>query len=294
MASQGAPVVSSAEFVRRFGAWQDRANSDPIFVTHHGRRRHVMLSMPAYESLLAAGQSMKPMDGDRLRLDTLVSQLDGSFVALDATLAVVAINPAACAYFGIAAATVVGRVLGEELPELERSVVRAHLARTLASGEVAAFEMPAVTHPGEWLRCSVFPYGDGVACLLRNITGERSARADNQSLTALEDAIDASGDIGSGRLSLRGTFTSVGSGLAEIAGLAPSALEQVRLTDILPLGWRVEAGRHIDEVLNGGAPRGFASMFLLSDGGERAVRIGLAPLRGDFAVDGLSVVVVAV
>ncbi|SFR79116.1 PAS domain-containing protein [Sphingomonas jatrophae] len=294
MASQSAIVVSSADFVRRFGAWQDRASTDPIFVTHHGRRRHVMLSMPAYEAMLAAAEGGTTPDGDRLKLETLVAQLDACFIALDAELTVTSMNPAAVAFFGVAQAAIVGRPLGDELPELERSVVRAHLGRTLASGEVAAFEMPAISHPGEWLRCSVFPFGSGVACLLRNVTSEHNAHAVDQWKSALTEAMMAAGGIGLGMLSLRGTFSFVGTQLAEFAGFSPQALEQVRLTDILPLSRRVEAASHVESVLNGREARGFDTALLVNKGGERPVRIGLAPLRGDYAIDGAMVVVTVI
>ncbi|WP_165611185.1 PAS domain-containing protein [Sphingomonas jatrophae] len=282
--------VTSADFVRRFGTWQDRAKNETIFVTHHGRCKHVMLSLATYEELVAEQRGQVSAASDSARLETMITQLDGGFVALDKEMVVTEINPAACLFFRVTRPAVLGRALGEELPELQHSVVRAHLARAVAAGEVTSCELPAVSHPGEWLRCTVFPYGEGAACLLRNITSDQHARTNFQHQEALNQALHATGQIACARLSVRGTFTFVEPDFAAMVGLVPEALEQVRLTDILPVARRSQAASHLDAVLGGGAPHGFDTVLLVNDAAELPVRIGLAPLRRGHAIDGATVV----
>lgn len=44
-------IVSSADFQRHVGRYQDRALSDPVLVTRNGRERLVLLSVEEYRRL---------------------------------------------------------------------------------------------------------------------------------------------------------------------------------------------------------------------------------------------------
>lgn len=282
--------VSAAELVRRFGSWQDRVSHGPVFVTHHGRRRLVMLSLPQYRALLA--DAPREDEGDAaLRLATLLDQLPLCAVAFDGRLHIAEANSAACAHLRQQRAELIGQRLGETALDLSRTLAASHIARAAATGEVAAFDAPSLAYPGSWLRFSIFPYGQGVCCLFRPITAEREARRLARSEDAFTAALAAEGTIGHGRLSPRGTMTEVDETLAKLAGFAPESLRQVRLTDILPLPRRMAASAEIEAVLAGGAPRAFDSALLVNQGGERPVRIALAEMMGEHASEGAVLIV---
>lgn len=293
MTERGPISVSSAEFVRRFGSWQDRAAIDPVVVTHHGRPRLVLLSASRYQQLVETGAALLDDVGDatELRLATLVDQLDAGFVAFDPQLRITAINALAGTYLRMRRDAAIGREPGEEMPDLGRSIARTHLARTLASGEASLFDAPSLAYPGQWLRLQTFPFGDGVGLLFRNVTGERSLRRLDEARTSFEAALGVHGAIGTGTLSQRATFIGADAGLTAMTGRTPDALEHVRLADLLPPARRAAAGAEIEAVLTGGGARAFESALLGDGDGELPVRIALAALRGDYAIDGATVVV---
>ena len=56
------PSVTSADFVRHFGRWQDRVGSSPVLVTSHGRDRMVIISIEQYQALLARESKPAPQE----------------------------------------------------------------------------------------------------------------------------------------------------------------------------------------------------------------------------------------
>ena len=292
MAERGPVQVSSAEFVRRFGSWQDRAATDPVVVTHHGRPRLVLLSPSRYRQLVENGPADGPTtDGAELRLETLLDHLDAAFIAYDERLRITMMNAVAAAYFRVRREAVIGHEIGDDVAELGRSAARMHIARTQASGEVSLFDAPSIAYPGQWLRFQSFPFGHGVGLLFRNVTVERTLRRMDEARASVEAALAAHGAVGTGTLSQRASFVTADERLASMAGFPPDGLGQVRLIDLLPPARRAAAAEQIEAVLTGGGARSFATAFAVSGGGERPVRIGLAALRGDYAIDGATVVV---
>ena len=75
--------VPAAELTRNFGLWQDRSAHGPVFVTHHGRPRVVLMSISTFEGLgkvppTPSAIGMDPVTG------LLLDRLDEGFVAFDA------------------------------------------------------------------------------------------------------------------------------------------------------------------------------------------------------------------
>lgn len=292
-ADPNATSVTSAEFVRKFGRWQDRAATRPVFVTHHGRRRLVMLSVDSYRALTGGEQIVRPDGAAEAKLATLADSVTQGFLAFDGELRFVSVNPVAAAYLRTTRAAMIGQPIPEHLSDLAKSLVHGALLRAIRAGESGSFDVPSLAYPGQWLHFQTFPYGEGAACLFRNITDEVEARRGADARAALLSAIEAHGGIGHARLTARGTFAAVDATLAEMAGFAPESLAHVRMTDILPLALRVAAGGQIEAVLSGGGPRAFDSALMVNKGGERRVRIALAELRGGHPGEGATMVVTA-
>lgn len=282
--------VTSAELVRQFGRWQDHAATSPLFVTHHGRDRFVMLSAASYRALVdGAGRGQDGGDDDRLEaLSDLIAQ---GFIVFDEALAITRINPAAARYLRGNRQRLIGKRLEDVCPGVAQSLLETHLLRALRSGETGTFEAPSFMTPEDWLHVQSFPFADGVAILFRNISHEVEARRDAASAAANLAAAAAHGRIGYASLSARGTFIDVDSQLAAMAGFASSALRWMRPSDILPLKRRVEAGEHVEAVLTGSDPRAFDTELLVNRGAELPVRIALAGVHSDRANEGAVMIV---
>lgn len=272
----GRTRVTSADLVRHFGRWQEQAALHPVYVTHHGRDRQVLLSIAAYTALRARAMALAGESG--ATLEPILEHLPDGFIAVDRELRVRQVNPAGAAYLRLARTAVIGRPLAEAAPALDGSLLLGHLARARASGEIMACEGPSPAYPGRWLSARIFPYGDGAACLLRDVTDRIEAGQQAEEDVAATAALAAHGRIGRARLSLRGTFVSVDATLAAMAGFTADNLVRARLIDILPLNRRVAAGEELERVLTGGAARAFDSVLLVNKGEEAAIRIALAPL----------------
>ena len=285
--------VTAAELVRRFGQWQEQAMLRPVYITHHGRDRLVLLSTANYSALgaraRAAAAGLDP-DGDA-SLELVLEQLSEGFVAFDRDLRVTDINPAAAAYLRLVRADCLGEQLFERIDGMRRSLIHGYLARALQSGEIGAFDLPSAAYQGRWLHVRTFPHADGAACLLRDITDEVATRRLADATQTTLAAMAVHGGVGCAKLSPRGTFVQVDEALAQMAGFAAETLMRARLTDVLPLNRRVVAAREVEAVMSGGSARAFNSALLVNNGGELPVRIGLAELKGDYACDGAMVVV---
>lgn len=291
MSSSTPVTVSAAQFVRHFGELRDQAMNGPVYISHHGRRTHVLLSNSLFETLIPRTDEQEDMAQNADRLHILVEQIDACLAVLDETGRIRSLNTAALGYFSGAAKLLVGTSSSNDLPELNDTVAQVHLKRALLHGERASFEMPAISHPGQWLRCAIFPYGEGAAFLFRNVTAERHSSSREQRLKSLEQALDAGPAIGRAELTLRGTLRLVSSALAGMIGLRQASLERVRLTDILPLNRRVELAAHIEAVLAGDGARAVETALLANDGKERPVMMSLAPLHQDHEITGATLVV---
>ncbi|MEH3106662.1 MAG: PAS domain-containing protein [Sphingomonas fennica] len=285
--------VTSAEFVRHFGAWQDRAATRPIYVTHHGRERLVMLSVPNYDQLLEriAAADRHASRADAVRLGAVLERIPQGFLAVDRAMTVTEINPAACSYLRVSREQAVGAPITDPFPMLPRTLLFAYLMRAVQSGEVGSFDQSSVAFEGRWLRMETMPYLDGAACLFRDITEERDQRQRAEAETAVAEAMAAHGLVGRARLSTRGTFMEIDRPLAAMAGFEPEALARARFTDILPLSRRVQAAQEIEQVLSGGPPNCFRTALMVNRGGERPVRVAIAELRSEHGSDGAVMVV---
>jgi PAS domain-containing protein len=273
--------VTSADFVRSFGRWQDSIAARPVVVTHHGRERLVALSMDSYAALRDGIAAQRVLPGGE---GAVLDRIAQGHIAFDAALCVRRINPVACAYLRVRASEVHGASLDAAFPDFHGSLVAAKLMRAISAGEVASFDAPSRSYPGQWLRFDIFPDGDGAACLFRNVTDEHRAAAAAEGEAALVAAMSAHGGIGHAIVSPRGFFRRVDAALAALAGFAPDGLAQVRMIDILSLRQRVAAAEALENVLNGDGPQALDSVLLVNKGAEMPVRIALAAMVGEGAV----------
>ena len=80
--------ATSQEFQRNFGAFQHRAQQEPVEITRHGRREFVMMSAAHYDWLVAsAKRAHKTAEASETVMEAVRrSQMDEGHEALDELL----------------------------------------------------------------------------------------------------------------------------------------------------------------------------------------------------------------
>src|SRR5689334_3404645 len=104
--------VSSADFIRNIGYWQNEAQRAPVSITHHGRERLVLATPDRFQpqSPPAGEDSETRTILSRLRSDhaSLIEGLDEGFLAFDGDLKICGLNSVAEAFAGIAREELLG------------------------------------------------------------------------------------------------------------------------------------------------------------------------------------------
>ena len=284
--TKNAVHVTSADFVRHFGGWQDQANKNPIVVTHHGRERLVVLSPERFAEIASndvghAGAPLaSPGDDRRAEIEIIAEQLDECFAAFDHDLRVVQLNPAICAYLRMARSELVGRTLADSVPETRGSLACTSVVRALESGQIATLDVQSVIYPGRWLRVRTFPFPTGSACLFHDVTEEVEAREAVDIQFATRQALLAHGTVGRCVLTARATFREVDAAFAALVDLEPQGLLRARFTDIFPVSCRPQVRELVETVLETGEPSALDTRLLRRGHAEEEVRLSIAALTG--------------
>lgn len=284
----GEIVVTTSDFVRRFGIWQEHALRAPVYILHRGRPRFVMISVETMQQLCAprgpaaAGVAL----ADRALLDLI----DEIVLLLDADRRVAGSSAAARRYFGTAleADAPVDRLTdAATAPMLD-----AALRRVQQSGLAERIDLPA-PHAGRDLAWTITPYPGGVALAAHDITVVEELAAARGTVSAAEQAIDVTGTAAVARLNVRGHVADRAPSLARFAGLAPEVLSGLRFASLIERGTRLAVANLIDSVASNGEA-GSVDAGLLIDGHEvRPVRVGMAPIRHGAAMTGISLAMLA-
>lgn len=283
-------VVTAGEISRNFGQWQDRALGGPVIVTHHGRPRVVLVSADYY-STSKEDHSFHPREDDAPSFETgqraILDHVTEAFMAVNSQLHITAVNHVFEALVGHSASQLVGRFWEDLFPATARSLMDEQLKRALRTGETLEFEAPGDAPGVRRYSFRAFPYPGGVAVLIQNRTAEREMQAQLNQARALDAALSMLPQVMVLRLNVRGVLTTIDPGLAKLLGFSADDLVSCRLPDITRPRDRADLTAALEAVLQGGRPSQIATTLLVKDGGELAVRIGLASVIRDLVPDGL-------
>jgi len=283
-------VVTAGEISRNFGQWQDRALGGPVIVTHHGRPRVVLVSADYY-STSKEDHSFHPREDDAPSFETgqraILDHVTEAFMAVNSQLHITAVNHVFEALVGHSASQLVGRFWEDLFPATARSLMDEQLKRALRTGETLEFEAPGDAPGVRRYSFRAFPYPGGVAVLIQNRTAEREMQAQLNQARALDAALSMLPQVMVLRLNVRGVLTTIDPGLAKLLGFSADELVSCRLPDITRPRDRPDLTAALEAVLQGGRPSQIATTLLVKDGGELAVRIGLASVIRDLVPDGL-------
>jgi len=276
--------VTSADFVRHFGGWQERANKSPIVVTHHGRERLVVLSPERFCELASNDAGHADPHGaataqERLtELEIVADHVEECFVAFDHDLRIVRVNSGFCAYLRMARCLLEGRTIAEAVPQSRGSLASSNVDSALETGRSTTLEVPSLIYPGRWLRVKTFPFSAGSACLFRDVTDEVEARETVDVHFVTRQAMVTHGMVGRCVLTPRATFREVDAAFAALVGLEPQGMLRARFSDIFPANRRAEAREWVEAVLETGQPSKLDSRLLHRGHAEEDVRLSIAGL----------------
>jgi PAS domain S-box-containing protein len=287
---QASRSVAAAELVRNFAHWREVGAQEPVLVTHHGRETHIFVGLERFQHLAGPmGRSGGREPRDRVR--ELAGRIHQGMILCRSDLTIDHANAMA---LGIAKRWdrhLEDRPLFEALPELAGALTEAHIRHSLASGEASAADIPSPFRADHWLHFETFPFGSGIAILLRDITADvqRHRLADVKS--AILKAMGEHGGVGYLRISTRGFIEIVDDSFCRMVGLPPERLTGANLSDLIALPARAALRETLEAVLRGEGDRRIESRLLSNQGAIVEARIGMALLRGTYGAEGAVLVV---
>lgn len=282
-------VVSTSDFVRQFGRWQERAVREPVYILHRGRPRFVLTSVEMMQRLCAA-QEAGPDLTEKLDDAALLDLVEEIVLIIDHDLRLVQSSAAARRYFGIAP-----DYAASMLPLVDRTgqaLLDQAMRRVITTGLGETIEL-AAPYPARQLSFEMMPHPIGLAAVARDITVIDELRIERAQRIAEQAAIVAVGGMAVLRLNIRGYIEGAAAGLAVFAGMDEGAIAGARFTSLIGRGTRIAVGDAIERVLGDGTTLAIDADLLVGGQQEQAVRIGIAPIRAGSPIEGVAIVITA-
>jgi PAS domain S-box-containing protein len=110
-----------------------------------------------------------------IELTTILEGIGEGFYSVDGRWTVRRFNREAERHFGRSRADTVGRNLWETFPGARATALGQLFVDTMVSRQTAASETESVIFPGRWLRYRLFPLGDGIGVVFRDISDRKRA-----------------------------------------------------------------------------------------------------------------------
>jgi len=275
--------VSSADFVRNIGMWQERALHGPIAITYHGRERLVLLAAESFAACNDAGAPSEMLD----QLAAVLNNMAEGFVAISGDYIVTAANHIAEAYFGRSRHSMEGAPFTSVFPMLEGSLLADQVRRVLRSREAATFEFESVVFPGRRLECRVFPLLHGVGILFVNVTEREALRAALAEGEAMRAAANQHPDIAVATCDVRGRLTHADARFCTWVGFEPNAILHCRFVDIVAPASRREVSDALERALEHKLV--VNARLLAKDLTERTLTLSLSPITSVAGAKGVCV-----
>lgn len=278
--------VTAAELVRNFAHWRDIGARDPVVVTHHGRETHMFLGIDHYRAFTRTDRR-QDKDGADARLGDLAASLHEGLILCTADFMIEVANPAALTATRRRHEAIEGRLLWDAIPELNNTLIEAHLRHSLTSGARSVADVPSPFFPGNWLQVESFAFGEGVALLLRDISQDVRQHRLADTKTAMLRAMEVHGAVAYARLSSRGFIDSINAVFCTLIGLSEERLRQVPLPDLADVASRAPLREGLEGVLRGEGDRRLRVSLLTNRGDRIAVDMALVRLHGAYGTEGV-------
>lgn len=276
--------VSSADFIRNIGYWQNEALRQPISITHHGRERLVLAAPDAFFTNSASDEVTSGFAKLRADVAAVQENLDDAFLSFDAQSLVRHSNAVADALVGLSREDLHGASITSALPQPLASILADRVQRVIRTRQTERFEVGAPD--GRYLAVTVFPVSVGAAALLRNVTEQHVLRRRMEEGEALQQAVRLHGRAATIKLDARARIDAIDETFTSWTGFNAGDLSGHRVIDLVAASQRREAAEMIERVLRDGRGRALDITLLSKRGEEIEGSLALAPILTDFTAHG--------
>ncbi len=275
--------VSSAEFIRNIGYWQNEALRQPVSITHHGRER-LVLSAPDVLSTSSAEDSSHGLAKLRADVAAVQENLEDGYLSVDAALCVRHSNSVAQAISGLSRGDLEGAAILQALPQPLASILADRVQRVMRTRQAERFEVGA--QDNRHFAVTVFPVSVGAGVLLRNTTELRVLRQRLEEGEAMQQAVRRHPRAAAIKLDARARIESIDTTFAAWSGFAAADVVGHRVIDLVSAGQRRDVAEMIERVLRDGESCEISLTMLGKRGDEMPGDLALAPILTDFAAHG--------
>lgn len=276
--------VSSADFIRSIGYWQNEALRQPISITHHGRERLVLAAPDALQSSGGSDELTKSFAKLRADVAAVQENLGDGYLSFDTQLSIRHSNSVAEAFVGASREDLEGASIVSVLPQPLASILNDRVQRVVRTRQTERFEVGAPD--SRHLAVTVFPVAVGAAALMRNVTEAYVLRRSLEEGEAMQQAVRIHACASALKLDARARVETVDETFAAWSGFGEADLAGHRLLDLVAAGQRRECAEMIERVLREGQPRSMALTLLSKRGEEIEGVLALAPILTDFIAHG--------
>ena len=133
--------------------------------------------MPRNEFGVTISKLPRPPTDSETELGLILEGIGEGFYAVDRDWRVRRFNSEAARHFGRAPAEVLGRSLWELFPAARETDLGRLFLRAMATRKAVRSETASVVVAGRWLSYGLFPLGDGLGVVFRDITDRKKAEA---------------------------------------------------------------------------------------------------------------------
>ncbi len=282
-------AVSSADFIRNIGHWQNEAMRQPISITHHGRERLVLAATEQFQAETApdAGAAAE-LAALRAASAAVLENMEEGFLSFDAHGRIKSANAIAEAFIGAPRDALAGRTVFETLPDPMAGMLADRLTRVLRARRPEAFECGAFD--GRHAAIRVFPLPDGAGALMDNMTEQFALRRERELGLALDSAVRAHGGLAVIQLNAHGRIESVDTAFTAWSGFTATELQGHRFADLITASGRRELMGAFERALREGAPASAEFTLIGKRGDEISGRAAIAPVLSDFVARGANIV----
>ncbi len=278
--------VAAAELVRNFAHWREVGSREPVMITHHGRETHIFMGVDDFRAM--AANEVAPPAPDRMR--ELANRIHQGLILCNNDLTIDYANSVALAMTKRWDRHLEGRSLWDALPEFAGTLTEAHIRHSLTSGEPSTADIPSPFRSDSWLHFETFPFGEGIALLLRDITADMRQHRLADVKSAILKAMSVHGGVGYVRVSMRGFIEIADDTFCTMVGLPEDRLSSVCLPDLIDVSARPKFREQLERVLRGEGDQRVATRLLTNEGALLQVEAAIAQLQGTYGTEGAVIV----
>jgi PAS domain S-box-containing protein len=242
-------AVSSADFIRNIGRWQQEALQHPIVITHHGRERLVLAAPERFRLNPANDGNVSDESLSELRAAhaALLAHMEEGCLTFSSDGAIESANAAAAEFVGHSEEELRGRQLTGVLTDLLSLIIMDRVMRVWRTRSAEQFEADAAG--GRHLCFRVFPSARWVTLIFPNATETVRLQRELEETRSLASAArhhDAAAVL---RLDSRGRLEAVDETFCAWTGFSAPDLIGHRLAELVAGQERRELAQFIERIL---------------------------------------------